>query len=950
MLGSGINPTAGVEVARIEVKLADCEGNPITRDRDIDDLTGELAVIPGKDEECYGNNDNCDPQPVNLTWTNCNAENVCQLFATYTPIGSTISGARREWSIDLTINGETGSKGLPSIRPNYWDPASSGPVTEGMQYFAYCVSTDPAEFAYFGKLLSAGVEVRCLIQSRDAYNNDRIADNSGEPETPDPAKTIYTVDVECGLANTAGSECVENDQATMTYAYGDGRYFLTFTPQRTSTEPKQLRLTLTGDNGGGAEEVVVLEYTVLPGEPAPESILARSATTTVLENSYNSVDLSTVTVDASDMGPDISCTNGDCEFVIVSLDRFGNMRKPLFNGAPTVTDWDDYKVNLVTFLDPPQLGEIKIVMIVDGIFYYQFSQTSPTAFYMIVAKTNQGASITNSEWGLTIPSTEAIRLDPGDPFGPQTIYDGPGLIGCISGSEASFQMTPLDMWGNSMIDFDDNADFEVSIYRNGQPLSTGTVTNNPLQNENHLLTAQRYDVTLSYEVTYTCPPAGNFELYLSLDNPTTNDALCGDWAGLTGCNDPKFSRACTDTQTLGQCGFFKVFELEGVANVQLTYAILESYKFDPSFIGGASTSKSLLSIGRTTHPYNQQGTVNWWYIQDLDGSGNPSNTPPTGSFTVLLTAENGVDKITIPSTDIIQVDGDLSKWWVRFTPKLAGVFTAKIFYRGIFQTGANNDWESDPFEITLGEVSPRNSNVEWVQNSVSAGVEGSFLVQLVDKQNNIHPHTAPNPYCPRIWSTTGTNVVDQNSVNCDEVRAEFSLQGQAPSSVDCAPTTDNKWECKYTLTAAGEYNVKVFSQVDDPDQSEIDSSTGFSLTVVAGPPSASTSYLAPASAGATFVAGAASFVDLVLLDEFLNPAVVPASFGDNFGLTWENPGTGVGVWVSAESSVTLGSIAWISMTHKLIDPSTRSYDQNRNEWLDGSNDIFFWCYSCYWRS
>jgi fibro-slime domain-containing protein len=940
MLGSGINPTAGVEVARIEVKLADCEGNPITRDRDIDDITGVLAVIPNKDDACdanaVNNADNCDPQEVSFEWTNCNSENVCQLFATYTPIGSTIGGGQREWSIDLTINGETGSKGLPSIRPNFWDPATSGPVSEGLQDTAYCVSSDPQEAQDYGKLLPAGVEVRCLIQSRDSFNNARVDQNSAPPqEVPTPASFDYDVAVVCN-----GGTCVENGAAEMIYANGNGQYYLIFTPQKASTAAKQLVITITGQG----EQVVELFYTVLPGDPAPESILARSATTNVLENAYAEVRLTTVTVDASEPGS-ASCENNDCEFVIVSLDRFGNMRKPLFNGAPAVAEADDYEVNLVTFFDPPQLGEITIEPIVDGIFTYRFSQSSPTAFYKIVANTNQGASITDSPWGLdTNPAggDETIRVDPGDPFGPQFTYNGQGLVGCITGSQGTFSITPSDFWGNFMIDFDDLATFTVQVVDSNGVVTDGTVRANPLQDLSHLGTDQRYSVRLSYEVEYSCPSAGDFEIYLSIDNEVTNSAVCRDWIGLTGCNTG--TRACGDTQTFGDCGHFKVFSLEAVANADLSYAKLVAYQFDPTAIDGAPANlKSLLSVGRPTHPNNQEGAVDWWYIQDQDAAGNNIATPGTGSFRVVLVSTDLVDIITISDSDILPANSN-GKWWVKFTPPRAGTYTAKIYYKGIFQTqdSGGNPWESEELEITIGEVYPRNSNVEWVQDTINAGSEGSFLVQLVDVENNVHPGTAAAPYCPRLWDTTPGAPIDQTTttVNCDEVRADFSLQNQIPSSVDCESTDNDRWICRYTLETAGSYNVKVFSQVDDQDQNEIDSSTGFSLTVIAGPPSAATSYLSPTSASASYVAGVSSVAELVLLDDYLNPAVVPPDFGSSFGIQWQS-GTGEGLWSSSESSAVAGTVAQLLLTHKEIDATTRIYDPQANppSWQDGSNNV-----------
>eukprot|EP00808_Paulinella_micropora_P032003 g66334.t1 len=125
LLGTGVNPTAGELVENIQVNLKDCDGNAILRDREEDLINASLV---GFGQYCISKAGACDPVPVNYKWE-CPENSDCSLKISYRPLKTTIMGGGpdgpRDWNITFTINGQTGPKGQPQIRPNYWSPARS---------------------------------------------------------------------------------------------------------------------------------------------------------------------------------------------------------------------------------------------------------------------------------------------------------------------------------------------------------------------------------------------------------------------------------------------------------------------------------------------------------------------------------------------------------------------------------------------------------------------------------------------------------------------------------------------------------------------------------------------------------------------------------------------------------------------------------------------------------
>eukprot|EP00808_Paulinella_micropora_P004416 g48695.t1 len=139
----GVNPTAGELVENIQVNLKDCDGNAILRDREEDLINASLTTIMGGLE---------GPRDWNITFT-INGQTGPKGQPQIRPNNTTIMGGLegpRDWNITFTINGQTGPKGQPQIRPNYWSPARS---------LAKDCKPDPT----YGALVKSGEELECSL-------------------------------------------------------------------------------------------------------------------------------------------------------------------------------------------------------------------------------------------------------------------------------------------------------------------------------------------------------------------------------------------------------------------------------------------------------------------------------------------------------------------------------------------------------------------------------------------------------------------------------------------------------------------------------------------------------------------------------------------------------------------------------------------------------------------
>eukprot|EP00457_Paulinella_chromatophora_P000013 gb/GEZN01000013.1/.p1 GENE.gb/GEZN01000013.1/~~gb/GEZN01000013.1/.p1 ORF type:complete len:4868 (+),score=291.58 gb/GEZN01000013.1/:91-14694(+) len=907
LLGTGINPTAGIEVQPIEVKLKDCAGNFITRDREEDVISAQLVA---SGTSCPSTSTpGCESQPVTFQWVRCNADNECVLEIKYTPYKSTLFAGKRNWNIVFDINGQKGSKGTPIVQPNAWSPQNSTAVVGGLQ---------PCQpDAQFGALVYAGKPFQCMLQSIDAYGNDRWGDNFQQP-----------VSNGNGLYVAVPTSPVDGSQVV--YANGDGQYFLSFTPKTASTTKKDLKIAISGVIGGQTQYLVgsPLSFTVLPGDPDARSILAARTTS----SNYPPNVSSTITLAGKiKVSTALSCSSSVCEFVIVSYDKESNLRYNAF-GQRVISD-DDYAVNVITHDDPPQTGFYALTGNASstGVFTYNFHQSAPIGFYKLEAKTKQGVSLVNSPFGTTPgPPTDSIYIDPSEPFGPNTEVSGSGLVGCIENKLAYFLLTPYDFWGNKEIVW--------SMYPIGKIVVALNISASPTPVVSQVAsiteggdTLQRYDTTLVYNVTYICPTVagGGFEISLMFTNPTTQNAECSSYEELTQC-----SQFCAG-QTFGQCGKFKVIKAISYVGEGTSYASLEVYQARP-------TSNTLLRVGQATNPLSGATTTIWWYIQNREKSGVPKSSA-TDIFSVELTsvADRNM-KITIPSSQIRRDTSDLSKYWVSFLPVERGVFTAKVLYQGVFYSKDWTDesiWQSNNITILIGEVDPNLSDVAWTGiQEVQAGSAFSFTVQLVDQQRNVH---SPG-YCPPLWNPSQGVPIAQTT-NCDFTKATFEGPVGNPNSLtqDCIAAAGNKYSCSVTLTVAGIYFVKVTTHLGNTICIESAcASNNFRLNVIAGPPSPSKSFLIMGAEPHVYLAGVSLAAEMDLRDEYNNPASIPATFNDQFKASFlTGTGTVVLVMSTPSSGFGLPSKANLMITPRRIANNTRTYNAVSQSWSAGSNQL-----------
>eukprot|EP00457_Paulinella_chromatophora_P000006 gb/GEZN01000006.1/.p1 GENE.gb/GEZN01000006.1/~~gb/GEZN01000006.1/.p1 ORF type:complete len:5009 (-),score=356.70 gb/GEZN01000006.1/:1439-15883(-) len=891
IVGTGQNPTAGIQVAQIVVVLADCVGNQIKRDREEDVVTAQLVAVNATADPCPAG---YDPVPVQFEWKQCDPiSGDCILFFAYTPTRSTLVG-RCTWDIVFTVNGETGPKGSPIIRPNRWEPSAS--FAPGASSTSQPCLASGADGSTYGILVRSGVPFECVIQSKDGFNNLRWGPNTDAPFNLSDAPGDYA----------ATASPAVSGPLSVQYANGGGQYYLRFTPLTASTVAKDLSITVTGTLGGVTSPMLgsPFNFTVLPGAPAAPSQLADSVAVTL--NSGLPPTLGSVTplsgIRYATVGPTCS-PSLDCDFIIVSRDSQGNLRYNAF-GQQVIAN-DDYSINLLTYLSPAQTGVVALVenASLTGVFKYTFTQTAPAAHYKLVALTKSGTEITNSPFGVSPPTNSTIYMDPAEMFGPETQFEGEGLSGCVTGSIATFYMTLFDIYGNNEVLFSNCPTNKMNInIRAVAGAVAFSISRAPDSVENPN-TNDRYLAQIKYNVSFICP-TGNFNITVMFNNSATKSANCSDYDGLTAC------QSFCSGQTFGQCGLFRKFEVTSFDTTPSSQAVLMQYQSRPDF--------SLLRVGQTTN--TQPHVVNWWYIYNNGAAAGLD----TDFFTLVLTkTTDPTVRINIPRTSISPEVTPANFQYVRFKPVDVGVFRARLFYKGVFPSLNQPDLN---ITIISGEVSASKSDVFWSgQRTIIAGAPDSFTVTLVDDFFNIHPAG----YCVPVFNNA-TGLVEYQTVNnCDNVSATFATAGVS-KTVQCRPhaTDTSKYQCAYNLTKAGAYRVYVYTHLGTSDNLRVENTQGFELLVVAGPPHPVTSYFGEPLP--TLEAGKPTTITLYLKDQYGNDAVVDAAF--NFSAAFL---TGTGSVLLGPIS---GSIASVFVTPRLIDVTTRVWD-SVNKWSNGNNKL-----------